>query len=225
MAVRVDTPPELMRLAITDHPGVAPLVPQPDAETLTYVRERLSLFGGQAVVKVAGNGFVAGTLTAAEIAAILPADVLDLYAQELWLPGLRGTAAVRTMTGRAGDVRLRPFFVEETGHGARRRLRSPQTRAHWDAASIYGPQVAAALGNRGDDGLSADEVLSMVTPDAVLAPRGAMPDLRVLLRLAELVHQHLGGRPEAWMVALRLLQDGFVGTLPELLVTAGAVAA
>jgi hypothetical protein len=46
----------------------------------------------------------------------------------------------------------------------------------------------------------------------------------VLRRLAELVHRHLGGRPEAWMVALRLLQEGFVGTLPELLATAGAVA-
>ncbi|PZG15140.1 hypothetical protein [Nonomuraea aridisoli] len=223
LALRSDTPYELLRLAVLDHPQVAPLVPAPTPELLAAVCERLALVGAPAAVKVAGNGFVMGTLTAEQIAAILPPEALELYAESLWLPGLRGAAAVRTLTGRDGDVDLRPFFCDETGHGAHRRLRSPLRRAHWDAAAVYGPQVADALRHRE---LSADEVLSMVTPDAVLAPDpAAPPDPRVLRRLAELVHQNLGGRPEAWTVALRLLQDGFVGTLPELLVTAGAVAA
>ncbi|MFI7618654.1 hypothetical protein ACIBP6_46265 [Nonomuraea terrae] len=223
LALRPDTPYELLRLAVADHPHVAPLAPAPTAELLADVCERLALVGAPAAVKVAGNGFVMGTLTAEQIASILPPEALEPYAESLWLPGLRGTAAVRTLTGKDGDVVLRPFFCDETGHGAHRRLRSPLRRAHWDAAAVYGRQVADALRHRE---LSADEVLSMVSPDAVLAPGpAASPDPRVLRRLAELVHQNLGGRPEAWMVALRLLQDGFVGTLPELLVTAGAVAA
>ncbi|MEU0565483.1 hypothetical protein ABZ297_08845, partial [Nonomuraea sp. NPDC005983] len=226
MALRADTPGELLRLVIIDHPELAPLIPSPSPELLADVCERLTLVGGQAVVKVAGNGFIAGTLTVEEIVAIVPPEVLDLLAESLWLPGLRCTAAVRTLLGRDGDVRLRPFFTDETGHGPRRRLRSPGQPMHWDPAVVYGQRVLAALRQRGDEGLSADEVLSMVSPDAVLAPgSGALPDPRVLLRLAELVHRHLGSRPEAWMVALKLLQDGFVGTLPELLITAGAVAA
>jgi hypothetical protein len=223
MALRTDTPPELMRLLISDHPGLAPLICDPTPELLAGLCERRSDVGAQAVVKMAGNGLVAGTLTAEDVVGIVPADVLELLAVSLWLPGLRGTAAVRALIGRTGDVPLRPFFVEETGHGPHRRLRSPQVRSHWDPEAVYGKMVAAAVRHYRDT-LTADQVLAMVTPDAVLAPDPhAMPDPRVLLRLADLIHEHLGGRPEAWMVALRLLKDGFVGTLPELVVTAGAV--
>ncbi|MGW6495196.1 hypothetical protein [Nonomuraea angiospora] len=223
MAQRTDIPDELLLLAIADHPELAPLVDRPSPALLTLVRDRLPIVGAGALVKIAGNGQVAGTLTAEEIVAALPPEVLDLYAESLWLPGLRGTAAVRTLLGRDGDVLLRPFVTDETGYGPRRRLRAPGRRRHWDAEALYGQLVASALRRRGE--LTADEVLSMVSPDAVLAPRpGALPDPRVLRRLAELVHRHLGGRPEAWMVALRLLQEGFVGTLPELLATSGAVA-
>ncbi|MFC7582693.1 hypothetical protein ACFQYP_01925 [Nonomuraea antimicrobica] len=222
MAQRTDLPDELLLLAIADHPELAPLVPSPSPALLALVRDRLPIVGAGALVKVAGNGQLAGTLTAEELVAALPPEALDLYAESLWLPGLRGTAAVRTMLGRDGDVPLRPFVIDETGFGPRRRLRTPGERPHWDAEALYGQVAASALRRRGE--LTADEVLSMVTPDAVLAPQpGALPDPRVLRRLAELVHRHLGGRPEAWMVALRLLQEGFVGTLPELLATAGAV--
>ncbi|NRQ32593.1 hypothetical protein HII36_12190 [Nonomuraea sp. NN258] len=224
LAQRVDAPEELLLLAIADHPELAPLAPSPSPALLALVRDHLPVVGAAALVKVAGNGQVAGTITVERIAAVLPPEALDRYAESLWLPGLRGTAALRVLLGRDGDVPLRPFVTDETGFGTRRRLRIPGERAHWDAEAIYGPHVADELRRLGE--LSADEVLSMVTPDAVLAPRpDAMPDLRVLRRLAELVHVHLGGRPEAWMVALRLLQEGFVGTLPELLATAGAVAA
>ncbi|SDK23242.1 hypothetical protein SAMN05421874_10670 [Nonomuraea maritima] len=223
LALRHDTPYELLRQAVSDHPEVAPLVTAPTPELLADVCERLALLGAPAAVKVAGNGFVAGTLTAEQIASVLPAEALELYAESLWIPGLRGTAALRTLTGRAGDVVLRPFFCDETGHGPRHRLRSPSRWADWDAAAVYGPRVADALRHRE---LSADDVLSMVSPDAVLAPGpAAPPDPRVLRRLAELVHQNLGGRPKAWTVALLLLARGFVGTLPELLVAAGAAAA
>jgi hypothetical protein len=223
MAQRTDVPDELLLLAIADHPELAPLVPSPSPALLALVRDRLPIVGAGALVKVAGNGYVAATLTAEEIVAALPPEVLDLYTASLWLPGLRGVAAVRTLLGRDGDVPLRPFVIDETGSGPRRRLRTPAERAHWDAEALYGRDVAAALRRRGE--LTADEVLSLVTPDAVLAPQpGALPDPRVLRRLAELVHRHLGRSPEAWMVALRLLQEGFVGSLPELLATAGAVA-
>ncbi|MFI6921391.1 hypothetical protein ACIBIZ_15675 [Nonomuraea spiralis] len=223
MAQRADVPEELLLLAVADHPELAPLVPSPSPALLALVRDRLPAVGAAALVKVAGNGFVAATLTAEEIVAGLPPEALDRYAESLWLPGLRGVAAVRALLGRDGDIPLRPFVVDETGSGTRRSLRTPGVRAHWDAEALYGQLTATALRWHGE--LTADEVLSMVTPDAVLAPRpGVLPDPRVLRRLAELVHRHLGNRPEAWMVALRLLQDGFVGTLPELLATAGAVA-
>ncbi|MEV6154978.1 hypothetical protein AB0L53_32015 [Nonomuraea sp. NPDC052129] len=223
MAQRTDIPDELLLLAIADHPELAPLVPSPSPALLALVRDRLPIIGAGALVKVAGNGYVAATLTAEQIVAALPPEALDLYTESLWLPGLRGTAAVRTLLGRDGDVPLRPFVTDETGLGPRRRLRAPGERSHWDAEALYNPVVASALRQRGE--LTTDEVLSMVSPDTVLAPpTGALPDLRVLRRLAELVHRHLSGRPEAWMVALRLLQEGFVGTLPELLATAGAVA-
>ncbi|MBC6457308.1 hypothetical protein [Actinomadura sp. HBU206391] len=223
MAQRTDTPPELLRLVIADHPALASLISDPTPELLAAACEHLALTGTQTVVNVAGNGLVAGTLTAEDVIELLPPEPLALFAESLWLPGMRGTATVRALTGRIGDVVLRPFLVDETGQGPRRRLRDPKVRAHWDPTTIYGRQVAAALQRHGDE-LTADQVLELVTPDAVLAPVGdAMPDPRVLRRLAELVHLHLGGRPEAWMVALRLLRDGFVGTLPELLMTSGVV--
>ncbi|GAA2112401.1 hypothetical protein [Actinomadura alba] len=223
MALRTDTPSDLLRLVIADHPELASLICDPTPELLTAACEHLSRTGALSVVKVAGNGLVAGTLTAEEVVELLPAEPLALFAESLWLPGMRGIAAVRALTGRIGDAPLRPFFVDETGHGPRRRLRDPQVRAHWDPAAVYGEPVAAALRRHGDE-LTADQVLGLVSADAVLAPdRNAMPDPRVLRRLAELVHVHIGGRPEAWMVALRLLRDGFVGTLPELLMTSGAV--
>ncbi|MEV0616698.1 hypothetical protein AB0I81_25505 [Nonomuraea sp. NPDC050404] len=223
MAHRTDVPDELMLLAIADHPELAPLVPSPSPALFALVLDRLAIVGAGAVVKVTGNGQLAGTLTDDKIISDLPSEVLDRYAESLWLPGLRGTASVRAILGRDDDVPLRPFVTDETGLGPRRRLRTPGLRAHWDAEALYGENVANALRWRGE--LTADEVLSMVTPDVVLAPPpGALPDPRVLRRLAELVDRHLGERPEAWMVALRLLQEGFVGTLPELLATAGAVA-
>ncbi|MEV3982354.1 hypothetical protein [Nonomuraea sp. NPDC049758] len=223
MAQRADVPEELLLLAVADHPELAPLVPSPSPALLALVRDRFPAVGAGAVAKVAGNGYVAGTLTAEAIVAGLPPEALDRYAESLWLPGLRGTAAVRTLLGRDGDVPLRPFVVDETGSGPRRHLRTPGVRAHWDAETLYGQLAAAELRRLGE--LTADEVLSMVRPEAVLAPPpGVLPDPRVLRRLAELVHRHLGGSPEAWMVALRLLTEGFVGTLPELLATAGAVA-
>lgn len=223
IAQRTDVPDDLLLLAVADHPELAPLVPSPSPALFALVLDHLTVVGAGALVKVAGNGQVAGTLTVEEIAAALPPEALDRYAESLWLPGLRGTAAVRTMLGRDGDVPLRPFVTGETGSGPRRGLRIPGERAHWDAQTIYGRRVASALRERGE--LTADEVLSLVSPDAVLAPRnGVMPDLRVLRRLAELVHRHLGGRPEAWTAALRLLEEGYVGTLPELLATAGEIA-
>lgn len=71
---------------------------------------------------------------------------------------------------------------------------------------------------------TADLVLSVAEVDRLLAPAdGAFPDPRVLRRLAEHVDRHLGGRPDAWRVALKLLGEGFAGALPELIATAGAV--
>ncbi|MGW1994936.1 hypothetical protein [Embleya sp. NPDC001921] len=47
------------------------------------------------------------------------------------------------------------------------------------------------------------------------------PDARAVV--AQLVRDHLDGNPEAWVVALRLL-DAFTGTLPELITTAAKAA-
>ncbi|WP_433325914.1 hypothetical protein [Spirillospora sp. CA-294931] len=215
IAHRSDAPEELVLRTVADHPDLAALLPEPTPRVLAELSEGRA--GASVLVKVAGNGLVAGTLSLDD----LPGDLLGPVAESLWLPGLRSAAALRHRLGRAGDVPLRPFFVDETGHGARRRLRDPSRRSHWDPAAVYGQAVAQRLKRDGE--LSADAVLALVQPDEVLAPDGVMPDPRVLRRLAEHAHEHLGDRPEAWMVALRLLEEGFAGTLPELLMTAGAV--
>lgn len=226
MAARADTPPELRRLVVEDHPVLAPLIPDPSAELLTVVCERRHEVGAATVVKVAGNGLVSGEFTAADLIRIVPADTLGFLADALWVPGLRGTAALRGLLGCTGDLRLRPFLLDDTGYDGRSQARrDPAVREHWDPRRIYGDHVADTLRHHGDE-LTADQLLAMVAPDAVLT--GYMwrrPDPRVLRRLAELVDVHLGGNPAAWTVALRLLEDGFAGTLPELLATAGAVGA
>ncbi|MGW3768421.1 hypothetical protein [Actinomadura verrucosospora] len=228
VARRTDAPLDLVRIVVADHPDLAALLPDPAPEVLADLAGAGA--GADVIVKVAGNGFAAGTLTAEFVAATLPEAALRAVAESLWIPGMRGTAQVRALIGLDGDVTLAPAFVDETGHGRTRRLREPGVRRHWDPVLAYG-EAAGRLFTTGRD-VTADAVLAAVDVDAVLAAVEVepllgevegVPDPRVLRRLAEHVDRHLGGRPEAWMVALKLLEDGFVGTLPELLATAGAV--
>ncbi|WP_141578954.1 hypothetical protein [Actinomadura sp. WMMA1423] len=222
MAKRTDVPLELVRMLVADHPGAAVYLPDPAPEVLADLARPGARAGADVIVKVVGNGFAAGTLTADLVAATVPEETLRVVAEALWIPGLRGTARLRARLGLAGDVALAPPFVEETGHGRAHRLREPGVRRHWDPVLAYGETARHLFGGAGD--LTADAVLAAADVDALLAPSGGLPDPRVLRRLAEHVDRHLGGRPEAWMVAVKLLQEGFVGTLPEMLATAGAVA-
>ncbi|MFV2173574.1 hypothetical protein ACFHW2_25430 [Actinomadura sp. LOL_016] len=238
MAKRTDMPLELVRLLVADHPGLAVFLSDPLPEVLADLCALGPVPGADVILKVAGNGLVAGTLTPEFVAATVPDETLRVVAESLWLPGLRGTARIRAILGLAGDVRLDPAFVDETGHGRTRRLRRPGVPAHWDPDAAYGDSTVFSDIPRhnittphGDSvralfrtgaAITADDVLAAASPDALLVGKG-LPDPRVLRRLAEHVDLHLGGRPEAWLVALRLLEDGFVGTLPELLATAGAV--
>lgn len=238
MAKRTDLPLDLVRLLVADHPGAAVYLADPAPEVLADLCALGPVPGADVILKVVGNGLVAGTLTPEFVAATVPEETLRVVAESLWLPGLRGTARIRAILGLAGDVRLDPAFVDETGHGRTRRLRRPGVPAHWDPDAAYGDSAVhndlprynvttphgdaiRALFGTGAH-ITADDVLAAASPDALLVGKG-LPDPRVLRRLAEHVDLHLGGRPEAWLVALRLLEDGFVGTLPELLETAGAV--
>ncbi|GAA3987225.1 hypothetical protein GCM10023085_81610 [Actinomadura viridis] len=222
MARRTDLPLELSRMVAADHPELAVFISDPAPEVLADLCGQGARPGAEVLLKVVGNGLVAGTLTPEGVVATLPEEVLDVVAESLWLPAARGTAEIRALLGRSGDVALAPFFVDETGHG-RRRLRDPAKAAHWDPARAYGAEVAGLRRLREGPPLSADDVLDKVEADAVLAPTDGLPDPRVLRRLAEHVHEHLGGRPEAWLVALKLLEDGFVGSLRKLLVIAGTI--
>ncbi|MFD0898889.1 hypothetical protein [Actinomadura sediminis] len=222
MAKRTDMPLELERLLVADHPDLAVFLADPAPEVLADLCGRGPVPGADVILKVVGNGLAAGTLTPEFVVETVPEDVLRVVAESLWLPGMRGTARIRALLGLAGDVPLVPAFVDETGHGRTRRLRRPGPAAHWDPALIYGSAAARLFARPG--GTTADEVIAAANVDALLAPAaGAAPDPRVLRRLAEHVDVHLGGRPEAWPAALRLLEDGFVGTLPELLAAAGDV--
>ncbi|GAA2425009.1 hypothetical protein GCM10010191_41520 [Actinomadura vinacea] len=221
MALRTDVPLELHRMMVEDHPELAALIADPAPELLADLCARGARPGAEVMLKVAGNGLVAGTISAGFVVQTVPEEALEVIAESLWLPGLRGTAEIRALLGRSGDVPLSPVFVEETGQGRVRRLRRPGVRSHWDPGLAYGPAVVELM-RQGP--LTADDVLSKVDADAVLAPTdGGLPDPRVLRRLAEHVHENLGGRPEAWTVALKLLADGFVGSLRKLIVTAGSV--
>ncbi|MES9536457.1 MULTISPECIES: hypothetical protein [unclassified Actinomadura] len=222
MAKRTDVPLELVRMLVADHPETAVYLPDPAPEVLADLVGLGARAGADVIVKVVGNGLVAGTLTPDGVAAAVPEETLRVVADALWLPGLRGTARLRAGLGLDGDVVLAPPFVDETGHGRARNLREPGVRRHWDPELAYGKAAGRLFRGSGD--VTADAVLGAAEVDAILAPSEGMPDPRVLRRLAEHVDRHLGGRPEAWLVARRLLQEGFVGTLPELLATAGAVA-
>ncbi|URM96749.1 hypothetical protein LUW76_21725 [Actinomadura madurae] len=222
MAKRTDTPLELQRTVVADHPDLAALICDPSPVLLADLCGQEARPGSDVLVKVAGNGLVAGTLTAEFVVATVPDEALADVAESLWLPGLRGTARIRARLGLDGDVPLAPLFVDETGDGRARRLREPGTRRHWDPEPIYGTYAARVLREVEDP--TADLVLSVAEVDRLLAPAdGAFPDPRVLRRLAEHVDRHLGGRPDAWRVALKLLGEGFAGALPELIATAGAV--
>ncbi|WP_021595837.1 hypothetical protein [Actinomadura welshii] len=222
MAKRTDTPLELQRTVVADYPDLAALICDPSPVLLADLCGQETRPGSDVLVKVAGNGLVAGTLTAEFVVATVPEEALADVAESLWLPGLRGTARIRARLGLDGDVPLAPLFVDETGDGRARRLREPGTRRHWDPEPIYGTYAARVLREVEDP--TADLVLSVAEVDRLLAPAdGAFPDPRVLRRLAEHVDRHLGGRPDAWRVALKLLGEGFAGALPELIATAGAV--
>ncbi|OLT26635.1 hypothetical protein BJF79_43285 [Actinomadura sp. CNU-125] len=222
IAKRTDAPLELVRTVVADHPDAAVFLSDPAPEVLADLCALGPVAGADTIVKVVGNGLAAGTLTPEYVVETVPEETLRVVADSLWLPAMRGTARIRALTGVAGDVRLRPLFVAETGHGRTRNLRRPGVPEHWDPVPVYG-NAAARLFGKGP-GLSVDRLLHEADADALLAPPpGTAPDPRVLRRLAEHVDEHLGGRPEAWLVAFRLLEDGFVGSLPELLETAGAV--
>ncbi|MEV3922697.1 hypothetical protein [Actinomadura coerulea] len=228
VARRTDAPLDLVRIVIADHPDVGALLADPAPEVLTDLAAAGA--GPDVIVKVVGNGFAAGTLTAEFVTATVPEHALRAVAETLWIPGMRGTAQVRARLGLDGDVALTPPFVDETGHGRTRRLREPGVWHHWDPVLAYGEEAGRLFAGGGE--VTADAVLAAANVNAVLMALDVnpaldevegRPDPRVLRRLAEHVDRHLGGRPEAWMVALKLLEDGFVGTLPELLATAGAV--
>ncbi|MGI5417669.1 hypothetical protein [Actinomadura luteofluorescens] len=228
VARRTDAPLDLLRMVVADHPDVAVLLPDPAPEVLADLAAAGA--GPDVIVKVVGNGFAAGTLTAGFVTETVPEPALRAVAETLWIPGLRGTAQVRARLGLDGDVALTPPFVDETGHGRKHRLREPGVWHHWDPVLAYGVEAGRLF--KGDGEVTADAVLAAANVNAVLVALEihpvldeveGRPDPRVLRRLAEHVDRHLGGRPEAWMVALKLLEDGFVGTLPELLATAGAV--
>ncbi|MBE1532835.1 hypothetical protein [Actinomadura algeriensis] len=223
MAKRTDAPLELVRLLVADHPDVAVFLSDPAPEVLADLCALGPVPGADVIVKVVGNGLTAGTLTPEFVARTVPEETLRVVAESLWLPGMRGTARIRALLGIAGDVPLAPLFVDETGHGRTRRLRDPRRVLYWDPLHTYGSD-AARLCDRKGPGPTADRLLHAADADALLAPKaGVFPDPRVLRRLAEHVDAHLGGGPQAWLVALKLLEDGFVGSLPELLETAGAV--
>ncbi|GCE00837.1 hypothetical protein [Embleya hyalina] len=63
------------------------------------------------------------------------------------------------------------------------------------------------------------ELLQHGRPVAALPVARIWPDQDARTLLESLVHDHLDGNTEAWVIALRLLDD-FTGTLPELLTTA-----
>jgi hypothetical protein len=221
MAKRTDVPLELLRTMVADHPDLAVFLDDPAPEVLADLCAQGARPGAGVLLKVAGNGLVAGTLTAEFVVGTLPEEALADLADSLWLPGLRGVARVRALLGRDGDVPLTPAFVDETGHGRTRRLREPGTRRHWDPEIVYGEHAARVFR---EGNVTADAILTVADVDAILAPAdGVHPDPRVLRRLAEYVDRHLGGRPDAWKVALKLLEDGFAGPLPKLIETAGAV--
>ncbi|NDU71902.1 hypothetical protein GWI34_04570 [Actinomadura sp. DSM 109109] len=228
VARRTDVPLDLVRLVVADHPDVAVLLPDPAPEVLADLAAAGA--GPDVIVKVVGNGFAAGTLTAGFVTEIVPEPALRAVAEALWIPGMRGTAQVRVRLGLDGDVALTPPFVDETGHGRTRRLREPGVWHHWDPVLAYGEKAGRLF--TGDRVVTADAVLEAANVNSLLVALDVnpaldevegRPDPRVLRRFAEHVDRHLGGRPEAWMVALKLLEEGFVGTLPELLATAGAV--
>ncbi|MFI0485665.1 hypothetical protein [Actinomadura sp. 9N215] len=222
MVRRTDAPLALLRRVVADHPELAVFIDAPAPELLTDLYGQGARPGADALLKVVGNGLVAGTFDAEFVVATVPEEALRVVADALWLPGLRGTARIRALLGLDGDVQLTPPFVDETGHGRTRRLRDPKVAAHWNPELAYGQAAARLFEQR--RGTTADEVLRTADVDAILAPsQGGLPDPRVLRRLAEHADRNLGGRPEAWIMALRLLQDGFVGTLLDLLETSGEV--
>ncbi|MGH3243270.1 MAG: hypothetical protein ACRDNL_23025 [Spirillospora sp.] len=218
---RTDAPLALLRTVVADHPELAVFISDPAPELLAGLCGQGARPGADVLLKVVGNGLVAGTFDAEFVVASLPEETLRVVADALWLPGLRGTARIRALLGLDGDVQLSPPFVDETGHGRTRRLREPGMEAHWNPALAYGTAAAALFRQR--QRVTADDVLRDVDVDAILVPSHGLPDPRVLRRLAEHVDRNLGGRPEAWVMALRLLQDGFVGDFPRLLETAGEV--
>lgn len=214
---RPDAPPELVRAAVAAHPALVTHVPRPTLDMLAGL-------SGDILTKTAGNGLAAETITPEELHAALTPDQVLKIAEGTWLPALRGVAGLRTLLRLDTNAPLSPFLIEETGH----RRRDTARTTHWDPRLIYGERVLAELYH---GPLSADHVLAMVDVDMLLTRDAdqvrarTVPDPRVLRRLAELIHVHLGGRPAAWMVAIQLLNDGFAGTLPELITTAGAVGA
>ena len=223
MAKRTDTPPELLPPLVEDHPELAVFIPDPAPEILAALCAMGPRPGASVVLKVVGNGLVAGTLSAEDVVATVPEELLEVVAGSLWLPAMRGTAEIRALLGLSGDVPLTPLFVDETGDGLTRRLRRPGVPSHWDPELVYGPVVGRSMREYGGV-FTADDILAEAGVDELLAPaKGVYPDPRVLLRLAEHVRENLGGRPEAWMVALRLIEDRFSGSLVKLLRTAGAV--
>ncbi|MFC4052873.1 hypothetical protein ACFOY4_24560 [Actinomadura syzygii] len=218
---RTDVPLALIRRVVAEYPELAVFISDPAPEVLRDLCGQGARPGADVLLKVVGNGFVAGTIDAAFVVETVPEEVLRTVADSLWLPGIRGTAQVRALLHRDGDIELSPPFLEETGHGRTRRLREPGVPNHWNPELAYGPEALKLFRDR--PRVTADEVLAVAQPDELLAPNKGLPDPRVLRRLAEHIDRHIGGRPEAWLVALKLLEDGFVGTLPELFATAGAV--
>ncbi|RFS86046.1 hypothetical protein D0T12_05280 [Actinomadura spongiicola] len=221
IAKRTDAPLALVLRTVAEHPESAVFISDPAPEVLAALCGRGTRVGADVILKVVGNGLVAGTFDAEFVLATVPEESLRVVADALWLPGLRGTARVRVLLGLDDDVPLTPAFVDETGHGSARRLREPGVRNHWSPGLAYGREAGRLF--REGAVVTADEVLWAADADPLLAPTEGLPDPRVLRRLAEHVDRHLGVRPEAWLAALTLLEDGYVGSLPELLAMAGDV--